>query len=183
MGLVVNFKTIQQPTILVTFFQVRLDQLKSDQTSSMTIVLTILSRVQSGLQAQSQSNFFIIATTIVFIIIVINCQLAFKFDHQVLQTEQQLVIFKFSYLAQLYLRGKCIHSNVSQFIYVGSELIIIDWAFMHELDILSPLNLARFFLTQQLIYKSKIEKYNISLDIFVSEISVVQPGNFIYRGK
>ena len=44
---------------------------------------------------------------------------------------------------------------------------------MYELNILSPLSLARFFLTQQLIYKSKIEKHNISLDIFVSETSVV----------
>ena len=41
---------------------------------------------------------------------------------------------------------------------------------MHERNILSPLSLAR--LTQQLIYKSKIEKHNISLDIFVSEASV-----------
>ena len=47
-------------------------------------------------------------------------------------------------------------------------MIIIGWAFMHELNILSALSLARFFLTQQLIYKSKIEKRNISLDIFVS---------------
>ena len=67
---------------------------------------------------------------------------------------------------------KCIHSNVSLFIYVGSELIIIGWAFMHELNILSPLSLARFFLTQ-LISKSKIVKHNVSLDIFVSETSVV----------
>ena len=52
-------------------------------------------------------------------------------------------------------------------------MIIIDWAFMYELNILSPLSLARFFLTQQLIYKSKIEKHNISLDIFVSDTSVV----------
>ena len=44
---------------------------------------------------------------------------------------------------------------------------------MHELDILPPLNLARFFLTQQLICKSKIEKHNISLDIFASDTSVV----------
>ena len=42
---------------------------------------------------------------------------------------------------------------------------------MHELNILSPLSLARFFLTQQLIYKSKTEKHNISLDIFVSDTS------------
>ena len=39
---------------------------------------------------------------------------------------------------------------------------------MSELNVLSPLSLARFFLNQQLIYKSKIEKHNISLDIFVS---------------
>ena len=44
---------------------------------------------------------------------------------------------------------------------------------MHELNILSPLNLARIFLIQQLIYKSKIEKHKISLDIFVSETSIV----------
>ena len=50
---------------------------------------------------------------------------------------------------------------------------MIDGAFMHEHNIFSPLSLARFFLTQQLIYKSKIEKHNISLDIFVSDTSVV----------
>ena len=43
----------------------------------------------------------------------------------------------------------------------------------HELIISSPLSLARFFLTQQLIYKSKMEKHNISLDIFVSDTSLV----------
>ena len=80
-------------------------------------------------------------------------------------------------LAQLYLRG--------------NELIIIGWTFMHELNILSPLSLARFFLTQQLIYKSKIEKHNISLDIFVlsdNSTSIVQlarnlhlPGEIIFQ--
>ena len=44
---------------------------------------------------------------------------------------------------------------------------------MHELDILPPRSLARFFLTQQLIYKSKIEKHNISLDLFVSDTGAV----------
>ena len=56
-------------------------------------------------------------------------------------------------------------------------MIIIDWAFMHELNILSPLSLARFFLTaQQLIYniRAKLKsKHNISLDIFVSDTSEV----------
>ena len=52
-------------------------------------------------------------------------------------------------------------------------MTIIGWAFMHELDILPPRSLARFLLTQQLIYKSKIEKHNISLDIFVSSTSVI----------
>ena len=44
---------------------------------------------------------------------------------------------------------------------------------MHELNISPPLNLSRFFLTQQLIYKSRMEKHKISLDIFVSDTSVV----------
>ena len=44
---------------------------------------------------------------------------------------------------------------------------------MHEPNILSPLTLARFFLTQQLIYQIRIEKHNISLDIFVSDTTVV----------
>ena len=54
---------------------------------------------------------------------------------------------------------------------------------MHQLNISSLLSLARFFLTQQLIYKSKIEKHNISLDIFVSDTSVVQPEIFLYLWK
>ena len=44
---------------------------------------------------------------------------------------------------------------------------------MHKLNISSPLSLGRFLLTQQLIYKSKIEKHNIGLDVFVSDTSVV----------
>ena len=44
---------------------------------------------------------------------------------------------------------------------------------MHELNMSFPLSLARSFLTQELIYKSKIEKHNISLDIFVAETSIV----------
>ena len=62
-------------------------------------------------------------------------------------------------------------------------MIIIDWAFMYELNILSPLSLARFLSTQQLIYKSKIENHNISLDIFVWDTSVVQPETFICLEK
>ena len=42
---------------------------------------------------------------------------------------------------------------------------------MHEVNISPSFSLARFFLTQQLIYKSKIEKSNVSLDIFVSDTS------------
>ena len=45
---------------------------------------------------------------------------------------------------------------------------------MHEVNILPPVSLGRFFLTQQLIYKREIEKHNVfvleSLDIFVSDI-------------
>ena len=52
-------------------------------------------------------------------------------------------------------------------VHLRNKLIVIGWTFMHELNILSPLSLATFFLTQQLIYRSKIEKHNIILDIFV----------------
>ena len=54
---------------------------------------------------------------------------------------------------------------------------------MHEFNILSRLSLARFFLTQQLIYQNKIEKHNNSLDIFVSGTNVVKPETLIYLGK
>ena len=43
---------------------------------------------------------------------------------------------------------------------------------MHEVNISPPLSLARFLLTQQLIYKRKIEKHNVGLDIFVSDTSI-----------
>ena len=64
MSLVVNLKTMQQATILVTYFQIREYRHKF-----------------IGIEL---AQFFIIATSIVFIIIVFNCQLAFKIDHQVL---------------------------------------------------------------------------------------------------
>ena len=53
-------------------------------------------------------------------------------------------------------------------------MTIIGWVFMHEVNISPPLGLARFFLTQQLIYKSKIERHNVSLDIFVSDTSMAR---------
>ena len=43
---------------------------------------------------------------------------------------------------------------------------------MHEVNISPPPSVVRFFLTQQLIYKSKIEKRKFSLDIFVSDTSI-----------
>ena len=56
---------------------------------------------------------------------------------------------------------------------------------MHELNILSPFSLARFLLTQRLIYnKSKIEKHDIILDIFVSNTVIAQnlhlPGEIMF---
>ena len=45
---------------------------------------------------------------------------------------------------------------------------------MHEVNISLPLSLARFFLTQQLICKRKIEKQNFSLDIFVPDTSIAR---------
>ena len=65
MGLVVNFKTMQQPT--------------SDLSSSQRYTHRTIGIARASL------IFFIIGTSIiVFIIIVINCHLAFKLDHQVL---------------------------------------------------------------------------------------------------
>ena len=45
---------------------------------------------------------------------------------------------------------------------------------MHKVNISPPLSLARFFLTQQPICGSKIEKRNVSLDIFVSDNSLAR---------
>ena len=42
------------------------------------------------------------------------------------------------------MKGKCIHSNVS--VHVPSELIIINWKFMHEVNILPPPRLDISFL-------------------------------------
>ena len=64
MGLVVNFKTMQQPTILVTFFQIR--EYSQDYRHRASLIFYY-----------SYQYCFII-------IVVINCQLAFKLDHQVL---------------------------------------------------------------------------------------------------
>ena len=65
-----------------------------------------------------------------------------------------------------------IFSNVS--VYLPSELIIIGGAFVHEVNLSPSLGLARFFLTQELIYKGKIEKHNVALDIFVSDTSIAK---------
>ena len=67
------------------------------------------------------------------------------------------------------------HSSMAQ------RIDHIGWAFMHELNILSPLIQARFFLTQQLIHQSKIEKHSVSLDVFVSDTSIAR--TFIYLEK
>ena len=59
--------------------------------------------------------------------------------------------------------------------YLHCELVIIGWPFMHEVNISPPpLRVARFFLTQQLIYKKrKIEKHNVRLDISVLEAPAI----------
>ena len=121
--------------------------------------------VQSRLQAYGQSN-FLLQLPVLFLLSLslIASQLSNLIIRYYRQSSNLSFLNYLSYLAsqlaQLYLSVKCIHSNVPQFIYVGSELIIIGWAFIHEINKLSPLNLSRFFVTaQQLIYnKSKIEK-------------------------
>ena len=43
---------------------------------------------------------------------------------------------------------------------------------MHELNISSPFSLARLFLTQQLISKSKIEKHIVFRNYLLGEITI-----------
>ena len=46
---------------------------------------------------------------------------------------------------------------------------------MHEVNGISPpVSIARFFLTLQLIHKSKLENHKFSLEIFVAEISIAR---------
>ena len=54
---------------------------------------------------------------------------------------------------------------------------------MHEVNKLFPLRLAKFFLIQQLIYQSKIEKHNFSSNIFVSDTSMVRNLHLIQLEK
>ena len=70
------------------------------------------------------------------------------------------------------MRGKCIRSNVS--FHLLSEWIVIGWASMYDVNTLPPLSLIRALLTRQLIYKSKTEKHNVSLDIFISDTSIAR---------
>ena len=65
-------------------------------------------------------------------------------------------------------------------VHLRSELILIGWEFMHELNISPLLSLTSVFLTKQLIYNSKIEKHNFILDIFVPD---TKPEAFIYLEK
>ena len=147
---------MQQLTTSVNFFKIR--------------------RVQSQEYRHRASLIFYYSNTI-FIIIVINCQIAFKLEHQVLQSEQLVSILKFSE-TWLYLRGKCTHTNI--LVHLPSELFITSWAFMHEVNIWPSLSLARFFLPQQLFCQSKIKKCNVCLDIFVSDTSIAR--NFHFPG-
>ena len=57
------------------------------------------------------------------------------------------------------------------------DLSFIGWGFTYKVSngTTPHLIIARFFLTEQLIYcKSKIEKHNVSLDIFVSDTSIAK---------
>ena len=70
------------------------------------------------------------------------------------------------------------YSNVSYFIYVVNSSLLAEH-FTHELNISSPLSLARFSLTQQLIYKNTKLKNKILVQIFLYQ-TPVQPETFTY---
>ena len=155
MGLEVNLQTMQQLTILVTFF--------SNQKS-----------IVRGVQAKSQSNFYYSQLTVLFLLLLllITGQLSNLIIRYYRQSSNLLLLILL-FLILLLL-------NVSQFIYVQrNELIIIGWAFMHELNISSALSLARIFLTQQLIYNNTKLENTMLVQIFLYQ-TPVQPETFIY---
>ena len=121
MGLVVNFKTVQQTTILVTLFQIR--RYIQDYRHRASLILLLQLPVLFLLQY--------CITSIVLLLFLIASQLLNLITKYQQQKKLQLVILELSYLpsqlAQHNLRGKTkyIHGNVSQFIYVGSELLIL----------------------------------------------------------
>ena len=61
-----------------------------------------------------------------------------------------------------------------QFIYLLNWSLLAGHLCMKSIYCLLSLRLARFFLTQQLIYKNKIEKNNVNLDIFVSDTNIAR---------
>ena len=150
MGLEVNLQTMQQLTILVTFF--------SNQKS-----------IVRGVQAESQSNFYYSQLTVLvlLLLLLITAQLSNLIIRYYRQSSNLLLLI-------------LLLLNVSQFIYVQrNELIIIGWAFMHELNISSALSLARIFLTQQLIYNNTKLENTMLVQIFLYQ-TPVQPETFIY---
>ena len=54
---------------------------------------------------------------------------------------------------------------------------------MHEVNKLFPLRLAKFFLIQQLIYQSKIEKHNFSSNIFALDTSIARNLHLLHLEK
>ena len=148
MHLLVKLQIMQHLTTLVTFS-------KSEEFSHRSIGIELV-------------QFSIIAIYCLLLLLLIARQLL----NMIIRYQKHSSQFSFSQilLTQLFLRGKCIHSNVS--INLPGELIIIGWAFMHEVNISSTFSLARFFITQRLIYKSKIEKNYASLGIFISDTNI-----------
>ena len=130
MGLVVKLQTLQQLNHFSDLFKI--------------IVIDI------GVQTQSQSN-FLLQPAVLFLLLLLS--ITRQLSSLIISYCRQSSTLPFLNTLSLALsrKVKSIHSNVSQFInlcsYLASELIIVGWVFMHELNV-SPLSLARFFLIQ-----------------------------------
>ena len=157
MGLVVK-QTMQQLISLVTFLQVR--RLQSQEYRHRACLI-----------------FYIITVLFLLLLLLIARQLS----NLIIRYYRYSSNLSFLNSLSLALSERYVHPQQCSIVHLRRELIIIGWAFMHQLNISPLLSLARFFLTQQLIYKRKTEKHNVSLDIFVSDTSIDR--NLYLSGK
>ena len=153
MGLVVKLQTTQQLTILVTLF-------KSEEYSHSSVGIELI-------------YFFLSQLAISNLLLLLS--ISWQLSNLIIRCQRQISNFPFLNSLSLAVSERYVNPQQCVIVHLRCELIIIVWALMHELNnVWSHLSLARFFVTQQVIYKSKTEKPNDSLDIFVSNTSIAR---------
>ena len=110
----------------------------SDLFSSQKIIVI-------GVQAQSLSNFLYYNSIvfIIIIIIIINCQVAFKLDIRYYRQSSNLSFLNSLSLA---LSERYVHPQQCLIVHLRRKLIIIGWAFMHQLNISTSSQPCQIFL-------------------------------------